>query len=233
MRKLRLDSRSVSASSPLVLQPRLGPSARTGTDGVPTFSGARQLNEGAIIDQQRQMTGMSWSRFAAMIAVSTFIMFFLMYQLIYSLDHAMLSVNRLIASLVMGCVMTVVMLGFMWSMYKGVGTKIAVLVVAALVGVALLSMNRRQVLIGDVSFMQSMIPHHSIAINNARKASISDPRVRKLADGIIESQVREIAVMKLLIDDIARNGERGTTRLPARPAEVTPEMEPEIKEAVQ
>jgi len=172
--------------------------------------------------QAHKMT-MSWGRFAAMIAVSTFIMFFLMYQLVYSLDHATFSLNRLLASLVMGCVMTVVMLAFMWSMYEGTRTKIALLVVAALVGGLLLSANRRQALIGDVSFMRSMIPHHSIAINNARKASISDPRVRQLADEIIESQVREIAEMKLLIDDIERKGEKGTVALPARSAATTPE----------
>jgi hypothetical protein len=42
-----------------------------------------------------------------------------------------------------------------------------------------------------------------------------------LADEIIESQVREIAEMKLLIEDIARNGERGAIALPARGAEVS------------
>ena len=145
----------------------------------------------------------------------------------------MFSVNRLIASLVMGCVMTIVMLSFMWAMYKGMGTKIAVLVLAALIGVLLLFANRGQTIIGDVGFMKSMIPHHSIAINNARKASISDPRVRKLADQIIEAQVREIAEMKLLIDDIARNGERGTAKLPPRSTELTPEMGRKIEEAVQ
>ncbi|MFO7605660.1 MAG: DUF305 domain-containing protein, partial [Desulfurivibrionaceae bacterium] len=168
-----------------------------------------------------------------MIATSTFIMFFLMYQLVYSFDHAMFSLNRLVASLVMGCVMTIVMLSFMWSMYKGVGTKIAVLVLAALFGVLLLFMNRSQSLIGDVDFMKSMIPHHSIAVNNARKAGISDPRVRQLGDRIIESQLREIAEMKLLLDDIARNGERGEAKLPARSTEITPEMEREIEEVVQ
>ena len=81
---------------------------------------------------QKQMMGTSWGRFAAMIATSTFIMFFLMYQLIYSLEHATFSLNRLTASLLMGCVMTLVMLSFMWSMYKGVGTKIAVVVLATL-----------------------------------------------------------------------------------------------------
>ena len=177
---------------------------------------------------------MGWGRFAAMIATSTAIMFPLMYQLVYGADHLALSVNRLVASLVMGCVMTVVMLAFMWSMYRGLGTKIAVLVVAALLGAVLLQVNRSQRLIRDVAFMESMIPHHSIAINNARKADISDPRVRELADRIIESQVLEIAEMKLLVDDIERNGERGDgTTLPARSAELTPGMEQEALEAVR
>jgi hypothetical protein len=185
------------------------------------------------MNQQKHMSGMGWNRFAAMIATSTFIMFFLMYQLIYTLDHATFSVNRLVASLVMGCVMTVVMLSFMWSMYRGVGTKIAVLGLATALGVILLSVNRTQALIGDVNFMKAMIPHHSIAINNARKASISDPRVRELADEIIASQVREIAEMQLLLDDIAENGERGTAALPPRSLEITPDMERQIRETVQ
>jgi hypothetical protein len=168
-----------------------------------------------------------------MIAVSTFIMFLHMYQLVYSLDHAMFSVNRLLASLVMGCVMSMVMLVFMWSMYSGIGTKIAVLTMAAVGAVILLWVNRNQVLIEDASFMKAMIPHHSIAINNAEKAHIYDPRVRELANEIIASQVREIAEMKLLITDIARHGPRGRTELPPRRAEVTPDMEPKIREAVR
>lgn len=57
-------------------------------------------------------------------------MFFLMYRLVYSWDHAMFSLNRLIASLVMGCVMTVIVLGFVWSMYEGRAIKLAVLSIA-------------------------------------------------------------------------------------------------------
>jgi Na+(H+)/acetate symporter ActP len=184
-------------------------------------------------DQQSGMKGMGWARFAGMIATSTVVMFFLMYQLVYSADHATFSLNRLIASLVMACVMTIVMLGFMWSMYHGQRVKVAVLVLAAVIGTALLAANRSQTFISDVSFMKAMIPHHSIAINNGRKASISDPRVRELADEIIEAQVREIAEMKLLIRDIERNGERGTGALPARPATLTPEMERDARDAVQ
>lgn len=80
--------------------------------------------------------------------------------------------------------------------------------------------------------MRSMIPHHSIAINNARNASISDPRVRDLADSIIEAQVREILEMRMLIEDIAINGERGEVILPAGSAEITAEMVAQGQERV-
>ena len=176
---------------------------------------------------------MTWGRLAAMIATSTVIMFFLMYQLVYERDHLTFSVNRLVASLVMGAVMTAVMLGFMWSMYRGMVRKVAVLAGAIVVACLLLYVNRSQALVGDVGFMTSMIPHHSIAINNAERAAISDPRVRALADEIIASQVREIREMKLLLADIDARGERGDVPLPPRPAVITPDMQPKILEAVR
>ena len=43
---------------------------------------------------------------------------------------------------------------------------------------------------------------HSIAILTSERANISDPRVRKLADDIIEAQRLEIAEMKALIIDL-------------------------------
>lgn len=176
---------------------------------------------------------MGWGRFAAMIATSTVIMFFLMHQLVYSAEHLTFSLNRLLSALIMGAVMTIVMLGFMWKMYEGPATKIAVLAVAVVAASALLAANRSQALVGDTAFMRAMIPHHSIAINNARKASISDPRVRELADQIITSQVREIAEMKALIRDIETNGGRGERRLPAIEARLTPDMLPKIEQAVR
>jgi uncharacterized protein (DUF305 family) len=50
--------------------------------------------------------------------------------------------------------------------------------------------------------MRAMIPHHSIAILTSERAEISDPRVRELADEIIQAQRDEIGQMKLLIADI-------------------------------
>lgn len=166
---------------------------------------------------------MSWARFGSMIATSTVIMFFLMYQLIYSWDHALFSLTRLVASAVMGCVMTAVMLAFMWRMYRPQAAKIAVLAVAVIGGISLLAINRSQTLIDDTSFMKAMIPHHSIAINNARKADIRDPRVRYLADRIIRDQVKEIAEMEMLVQNIEQNGRRASQPLQPGPATLTPE----------
>jgi hypothetical protein len=174
------------------------------------------------MNQQHEM-GMGWGRFAAMIATSTVIMFFLMYQLVYSWDHALFSLTRLISSLVMGCVMTAVMIAFMWSMYRPQAAKIFVLAAAVVGGVALLAVNRSQVLIGDTDFMKAMIPHHSIAINNSRRADIRDPRVRYLADRITRDQVKEIAEMKMLLSDIEQHGRRANQPLPAGPAVLKPE----------
>lgn len=183
--------------------------------------------------QQHGMMTMSWGKFAAMIAVSTALMFPLMYQLVYSWDHVLFSTNRFVSSLVMGSLMSILMLAFMWSMFKPQATKLAVLIGSLVLFAGLLLLNRSQKLNDDVGFMSSMIPHHSIAINNAEKARISDPRVRKLADEIISSQVREIREMKLLIADIENNGKRGAQTLPPIPATITPDMQPKIQESVK
>jgi len=171
-------------------------------------------------------------RFSAMIVASTTIMFFLMYQLVYSAEHALFSLTRLVSALVMGCVMTAVMLGFMWKMYRPTVAKVAVLAGAVVIGIALLAVNRSQMLVGDVDFMKAMIPHHSIAINNARQADIRDPRVRYLADRITRDQVKEIEEMKRLIADIEAHGRRADVPLPAGPASLSPEGAKEATDLV-
>jgi len=52
--------------------------------------------------------------------------------------------------------------------------------------------------------MKAMIPHHSIAILTSERAHISDPRARRLADGIVAAQRKEIAEMKALIEDLEK-----------------------------
>lgn len=65
---------------------------------------------------------------------------------------------------------------------------------------------RSQVTVDDVDFMEGMIPHHSIAVLTSERARIRDPRVRRLADEIMDAQRREIREMEWLIADIQEHG---------------------------
>jgi hypothetical protein len=56
-------------------------------------------------------------RFGAMIATSTVVMFVLTYTNSYAFDHVRWSEERVYMALLMGGAMSVVMLGFMWSMH--------------------------------------------------------------------------------------------------------------------
>jgi uncharacterized protein (DUF305 family) len=148
---------------------------------------------------------MSYARFGAMIGTATVIMFGLMYLNTYALDHVWFSQTRAWMAVVMGAVMAAIMLAFMLNMYKSSKTNVAIAVVSVALFAGALWLVRSQETVDDVSYMKAMIPHHSIAIMTSRRAHIRDPRVRKLADGIIEAQVREIGEMKKLIVDLEEN----------------------------
>ena len=145
---------------------------------------------------------MSYTRFAAMILTSTIVMFGLMYLNTYALDHIFWSETRAWMVLLMGATMAVIMLGFMWSMYQNSAVNLGIVAGAAIIFAGSLWLVRSQATVDDVDYMKAMIPHHSIAILTSRRANISDPRVRELADGIIEAQLREIDEMKVLIEDL-------------------------------
>ena len=148
---------------------------------------------------------MSYLRFAAMIAVSTVLMFGLMYLNTFALDHVWYSQTRTWMALLMGAAMAVVMMGFMFAMYRSTRANVAIVVAAAGVFAVSLGLVRSQETVADVAYMKAMIPHHSIAILTSSRAHIRDPRVRDLADRIIEAQVREIGEMEQLIADLERD----------------------------
>lgn len=142
---------------------------------------------------------MGYARFAGMIATSTVVMFGLMYLNTYALSHIEFSQTRMWMALVMGAVMALIMIGFMWGMYPDRRANLGIVAGAIVVFAGALWLVRSQETVGDVAYMKAMIPHHSIAIMTSERAHIKDPEVRKLADGIIDAQVREIAQMKRAI----------------------------------
>ncbi len=141
-------------------------------------------------------------RFAAMILTSTLVMFGLMYLNTYQADHAFFSETRSYMALIMGATMAIVMLSFMLHMYSNVTVNIIIYLVSIVIFAGSLWLVRSQTTVDDVSYMKAMIPHHSIQILTSERAQISDPRVRQLADEIIEAQRQEIDEMKMLINDL-------------------------------
>jgi hypothetical protein len=139
---------------------------------------------------------MSYRRFALMIAVSTLVMFGLVYLNTYEPDHVRFSQTRAWMALMMGGVMAALMIGFMWGMYRDKRLNAAILAGGVLVAAGALAMVRSQATVGDVAYLEAMIPHHSIAIMTSERARLRDPQARALADGILDAQLREIEQMK-------------------------------------
>lgn len=146
---------------------------------------------------------MSYVRFAAMILTSTVVMYGLMYLNTYAFEHVRFSETRLYMALVMGATMAVIMLAFMLGMYRNSALNAGIFVGAVAVFALALWLVRSQTTVEDVAYMRAMIPHHSIAILTSERANIRDPRVRELADAIIEAQRREIGEMEDLLEALA------------------------------
>lgn len=149
----------------------------------------------------------NYIRFFAMIGTSMVIMYFLMYLNSYQiLDHFWFSETRLFMTTIMGGAMIAIMLFFMLGMYKNSKANVAIFIGASLMLLLSIWLVRSQITVTGVDYMEAMIPHHSIAILTSERARIEDPRVRELADEIIEAQRREIKEMEWLIEDIRING---------------------------
>jgi hypothetical protein len=163
--------------------------------------------------RNKRQTGGGYLRFFAMIGVAVVGMFLLMYMHSYHiLDHAWFSETRLFMALLMGGSMMIVMLSFMLNMYSNWWVNVGIFTMGVLLMVGSVWLVRSQRTVDGVDYMEGMIPHHSIAILTSERAAIEDPRVRKLADEIIETQREEIKEMEWLIRDIRSNGIAETER---------------------
>jgi hypothetical protein len=146
---------------------------------------------------------MSYIRFGLMILTSTVVMFVLMYLNTYAWEHVFFSETRTYMAIMMGATMAVIMLAYMLGMYANKALNIAIFAGSVIVFALSLWLVRSQVTVSGPSYMRAMIPHHSIAVMTSERAQIRDPRVRKLADEIIEAQRREIAEMRYLIAEVS------------------------------
>jgi hypothetical protein len=145
-----------------------------------------------------------YSRFFLMLAVSLVAMYAVMYLNVYEWDHVYFSLTRVYMALLMLVPMTLIMMGFMWSMYPDKQRNALIMGGSLVAFVVVLTMVRSQTFVGDTLWMKAMIPHHSIAIMVSKRATIKDPEVRQLADSIISAQEREIGQMKRMLARLER-----------------------------
>jgi len=168
---------------------------------TPTTSASKGKQEGPEHAQENRR---SYLRFAAMIAASAVTMYVVMYFNTYSIDHVYFSWTRVFMTMMSTAVMALIMLGFMHNMYRSRAFNAAVVLVSVVLFGSGLWLVRSQATIGDVAWMEGMIPHHSIAILTSENAQITDPEVKELANSIISAQVAEIDEMKILIEKLKR-----------------------------
>ena len=147
-------------------------------------------------------------RFGLMILTSTIIMYFLMFVNVDEISHIHISQTRIYMAILMGAVMAMVMMGFMWKMYENKKANSIIMGVAVLIFGASFFMIQNQTGVDDTAWMKAMIPHHSTAILTSENAEITDSRAQQLRDEIIQAQKEEIEEMENLIEDIEENGEQ-------------------------
>ena len=143
-----------------------------------------------------------YRRFAMMLLFSYVIMYAAMYVNVSAFDHIYLSTTRMYMAFIMVCPMALLMLGMMRSMYNNRRLNSLITVTALLVLILAIVGLRTQAFIADREYMRGMISHHSSAILTSSHATITTPAVKKLADGIIASQQKEIAEMQHLLDSL-------------------------------
>ena len=144
--------------------------------------------------------GNPYTKFILMLALSFVAMYITMFLNTYKMDHVYFSLTRFYMTCLGISAMAVIMFAVMRKMYQNQKKNIAIFVGSVVLFLGALGLVRAQSpIIGDILYMEGMIPHHSIAILTSERAAIKDPEVRNLADGIIEAQKKEIAEMKEML----------------------------------
>ena len=99
----------------------------------------------------------------------------------------------------MTLVMALIMLISMRSMFPSRRANWAIAIAAVVVfGISFWGM-RTQAAVGDAEFVRSMIPHHSGAVLMCQEASLTDPELISLCEGIVAGQQSEIEQMQAIL----------------------------------
>jgi uncharacterized protein (DUF305 family) len=146
----------------------------------------------------------SYRSLLLMSALSFVTMYALMYAMVDRFENVFASWNQVYMAGLMTAPMVLIELLLMRSMYPDKKRNAVLVGVSLLAAVGCFALIRGQVGISDKQFLRSMIPHHAGAILMCGEASIEDPEIRRLCEGIRAGQQAEIDQMKAILERLGR-----------------------------
>jgi len=142
------------------------------------------------------------------LAIMAVLSFLAMYMLMYAMVDHFANVYTNFNQLYMAGLMTAPMVAFelllMRSMYTSAKLNSLIIMASAVALIGFFLLIRQQTAISDKQFLRSMIPHHAGAILMCEQATIRDPEIQKLCEGIRASQQAEIDQMKAKLKALSK-----------------------------
>ena len=92
--------------------------------------------------------------------------------------------------------MLVIEIWIMKGMYQNKKINRVIITFSLAIGVFSWFGIREQINVGDKQFVKGMIPHHAAAVLMSEKAKLTDPELIELQKNILETQAKEIELMK-------------------------------------
>lgn len=151
------------------------------------------------MQHDRSMTQGHYGRLVLMTVLSFMAMYILMYAMVDRLGNVFISVNQFYMAALMTAPMVVLELLLMGSMYKDKKLNAILIGIGVIALLVFWTLIRQQAAVGDRQFLRSMIPHHAGAILMCEEARLREPEVLQLCEGIVSSQLSEIAKMKSML----------------------------------
>ena len=147
-----------------------------------------------------------YMRFVVM-AVAMFVaMYFIMYAMIDGWQNLILNINNLYMTLLMVSAMLLIELLVMNPMYVNKKMNRIIILISVVIGIFSWFGIREQMFVGDKEFVKGMIPHHAAALLMSEKTKLTDPELIELQKNILESQAKEIELMKRKLDEFKKTG---------------------------
>jgi len=140
-----------------------------------------------------------YKKFFITLTISFIVMYIAMFLNVASIKHVYFSLTRVYMSLLMVSPMALIMILMMKDMYDDKRLNYQIIITSIIVFTLSLIFLRTQTFISDQEYMLAMIPHHSSAILTSEQATINNPEVKNLSLQIIETQEKEIELMKNLL----------------------------------